>query len=365
MANSGGAAKRGVTIKDVAAHCGYSFKTVARVVNGVPSVDPAIRDRVKAAIDKLGYEPNVVARTLRGSASFTIGLVYEQPMADVQKGVLSACRRLGYGLQIIPVEHAAPKLGLQIVEAVARGKLAGVVLTPPISESKPVIAFLRQKKVPFAVIVSGNSRPMAGEPCVHVDDHAAAFEITNHLIELGHKAIGFIWGNPDHGSSQARYAGYVAALEAGGLKLQKSLAVAGEYTFESGVRCATELLARKADRPTAIVASNDEIAAGALIATRMLGFDVPGDVSIAGFEDSRFSREAWPPITTARQATENIAESATELLIHKMRSDAAGITQASETFERGFVPRLVVRASTARATQTAAGRAKARRTVPR
>jgi LacI family transcriptional regulator len=331
---------RKVTIKDVARHCGFSFKTVARVVADVPTVNPEIREKVRAAIAELGYETNVVARNLRARASYTLGLVYDQAMADVQKGVLVACRAAGYGLQIVPVDRAAASVGDEIVSAAVRGRLAGLVLTPPLSESAEILALLKRHAIRYGIIVAGSEAAAGEAACVYVDDRRAAFDITGHLIDLGHRRIGFIWGDADHGSSQARYAGYRDALSSRQVGLDKELVAFGDYTFESGIRYGTRLL-QQTPRPSALVGCNDEIAAGALIAARMLGLDVPRDVSIAGFEDSRFSRQAWPPITTARQPTERIAETATRLLIALLSGkDAAAVVP------QGFIPELLVRAST-------------------
>ncbi len=335
-----------VTIKDVAAHCGYSFKTVARVVNGEATVDPVIRERVKDAIKVMGYKTNVVARSLRSSTSYLIGLVYEHPMADVQKGVLDACQEQGYGLQILPVDHKSPSLEIDLVKAVELGKLAGIVLTPPVSEDTDLMAALRQHGVPFCTLVSGQVPLFPNEPCVYVNDHRAALDVTEHLISLGHREIAFIWGDSEHGSSKARYAGYAHALRKHSIAVRKKWVANGVYTFESGLRCATQLLADPKRRPTAIVGCNDEIAAGALIAARMQGLAVPQDISIAGFEDSRFSREAWPPITTARQPTEEIARKAAELLIGSIKVGKISGASSGGALAAGFTPELVVRPST-------------------
>jgi len=169
-----------------------------------------------------------------------------------------------------------------------------------------------------------------------------AFSATSLMVAL---RIGFLWGGSSHRSSGERYAGYEAALKDYGMTVDKHLVVQGDYTFDDGFRGARRLLALR-EPPTAIFGSNDEIAAGVLAAAKSAGMNVPYDLSIAGFEDSPFSRQSWPPLTTAKQATEDIARHAARLLIAQLRSDAYDDAPAP-LHTQGFVPQLVVRGSTA------------------
>lgn len=330
-----------VTIKDVATHCGYSFKTVARVITNNPTVASGIRSKVQKSILELGYEPNIAARNLRGGRSFAIGLVYEQPLAEIQKGALSTCQRMGYFLQIVPVDDTVGDLALHLDGVFRKQRLAGLILTPPFSESDRLISDLQDLKIPFSRIISARSAPSIKVPTVFVDDYHAAYQLAQHLIECKHRRIGFIWGNPAHASSRERFAGFMAALADSQITLPPEYQIPGEYVFASGVDGARQLMALDSP-PTAIVGSNDEIAAGALMGAQMSGRHVPNDVAIAGFENSRFSQQAWPQITTASQPTEQIAERATELLIdaveHSGRHDSELTT--------GFLPELLVREST-------------------
>jgi LacI family transcriptional regulator len=194
-------------------------------------------------------------------------------------------------------------------------------------------------------IVSAAADPRDGSACVYVDDRDAAYDITEHLIQLGHTRIGFLWGGKSHGSSWERYKGYEDALREYGIELDPALVVEGDYSFDDGFRGARRLLALP-DRPTAIFGSNDEIAAGVLAAAKSSGMHVPHDLSIAGFEDSPFSRQSWPPLTTAKQATEEIARHAARLLIGALHTDAYD-EHPLHVHNQGFVPQLVVRGSTA------------------
>ncbi|QEE26161.1 LacI family transcriptional regulator [Rhodanobacter glycinis] len=337
---------RSPTIKDVAHHAGVSLKTVSRVINHEPAVRSETREKVERAIAQLGYRPDPSARSLRSTHSFAIGLVYDNPNAhyviDMQNGVLSACRERGFGLQIHPCDSSSPKLAEELVSLVKRARLAGLVLAPPMSEQAGLIATLKANDVTFVRIISSREDPRDGSPCVFIDDRHAAYAITEHLIQLGHTRIGFLWGEPHHRSSPERYQGYADALKDYGIALNKKLVLPGRYAFDDGFRGARKLLALKdKERPTAIFGSNDEIAAGVLAAARSTGLDVPWDLSIAGFEDSPFSKQAWPALTTARQSTEEVGRHAALRLMRSLQQPEAG--DANE----GFMPELVVRGSTA------------------
>ncbi|MCL7715050.1 LacI family DNA-binding transcriptional regulator [Stenotrophomonas mori] len=336
------------TIKDVAERAKVSLKTVSRVINNEPSVMQATRARVLRAVAELDYEPDPSARNLRSSTTFVIGLVYDNPnpyhIIGVQNGVLSACRETGFGLQIHPCDSTSPMLAEELADWVQRSRLAGLVLTAPMSERPELVAALNARGIKTVRIIAATEDPADGA-CVFVDDRDAAYEITEHLIQLGHQRIGFLWGGPGHRSSGERHAGYEAALKDYGITLDKHLVIPGDYTFDDGFRGARRLLALR-DPPTAIFGSNDEIAAGVLAAANSAGLNVPYDLSIAGFEDSPFSRQSWPALTTAKQATGDIARHAARLLISQLRTDAYE-DNPMQLQNQGFVPQLVVRGSTA------------------
>ncbi|HZV37136.1 MAG TPA: LacI family DNA-binding transcriptional regulator [Pseudoxanthomonas sp.] len=337
------------TIKDVAERANVSLKTVSRVINNEPSVLHGTRARVLRAIDELDYEPDAAARNLRSGTPFVIGLVYDNPnpyhIIGVQNGVLAACRETGFGLQIHPCDSTSPLLADELADFAQRSRLAGLVLTAPMSERMELVEALAARNVPLVRIIAATRDPEDGHLCVYVDDRDAAYEITEHLIQLGHQRIGFLWGGLAHLSSTERYAGYEQALADYNIPLDKHLVVPGDYTFDDGFRGARRLLALR-EPPTAIFGCNDEIAAGALAAAKSAGLNVPYDLSIAGFEDSPFSRQSWPALTTAKQATEEIARHAARLLIARLRQDAYD-DHPMPMHNQGFAPQLVVRGSTA------------------
>ncbi len=338
---------RNATIRDVAKRAGVSLKSVSRVINHEDSVREETRQRVLQAIADLNYQPDPTARSLRSARSFAIGLVYDNPnpyyVIAVQEGVLSVCRERWFGLQIHPCNSASPLLGEELVDLVRRSRLAGLVLAPPMSERMELVKYLADQGVHLVRILSAAEDPRDGYPCVFVDDRDAAYDITEHLIQLGHQRIGFVWGGKSHRSSWERYKGYESALHDYGIALDPDLIAEGDYSFDDGFRNARKLLAVP-NRPTAIFGCNDEIAAGVIAAAKSSGLDVPFDLSVAGFEDSPFSKHSWPPLTTAKQATADIARSATLRLIAELGDrDAPSLPHENQ----GFSPQLVVRGSTA------------------
>lgn len=330
------------TLEDVAAKAGVSSKTVSRVINGETSVRSETRERVVRAIEELGYRANLFARGLTSAHAYAVGLVYDNPNAyyiiSAQQGALAACDALGYGLQIHAYDSRDPGLGDVLCAFVARSGLAGVVLTQPVSERAPALRKLAAAKIPVVRVVSAADNPRDGSPCVYVDDCDAAYAITSHLVQLGHVRIGFLQGSKYHRCSTERFKGYKQALQDYGMRVHSELVIEGDYIFDDGFRGARRLL-ELPNPPTAIFGCNDEIAAGVVAAVRSAGLHVPYDMSIAGFEDSPFSRQSWPPLTTVRQRGEVIVERATRLLIAQIRG--------RPTVNEGFKPELVIRGSTA------------------
>ncbi|MDP2559528.1 LacI family DNA-binding transcriptional regulator [Psychrobium sp. 1_MG-2023] len=332
-------------INDVAKHAGVSIKTVSRVMNNEPSVRQATRDKVMLSVNALNYQPNSAARNLAATKSYTIAFIYDNPNAyyviDMQQGILSECRKQGYDLLIHPCDSLAEGIVENLSTMIRHAQIAGVVLTPPFSEMPEFIDELTKHDIKFVRILSGNEIPDQRSPCVMVDDYAAAFEITEHLIKLGHKHISFISGGKSHKSTSERLKGYKAALTANQIPLDPQYIVDGEYSFESGVQGAQYLL-NLPNRPTAIFSCNDEIAAGALFASRLMNVDIPQQLSIVGFENSPFSRQTWPKLTTANQPNDQIAQNATKMLI------AATRKQKEQTVNGLFVPELLIRDSSAK-----------------
>ncbi len=315
-----------VTIYDVAARAGVSIKTVSRVMNKEPNVRPAMRDRVLEAASALDYSPNLSARSLAGSRSFVIAVFVDAALtidhwksergADylsrIQLGATLQCRDAGYHLLIELIDHDAPRVRQEVAALLAALKPDGVILTPPSSDNETVLELLDKAGTPYVRL--GPERPDGVGPRVHMDDFAAAREMTQHLAGLGHRRIGFIVGEPRYGASQARRGGYLDAMNQLNLPVSDSWVRQGDFTFQSGLEQAKALLSLP-DRPTAIFASNDDMALGCLAAAAEAGLMVPGEVSVAGFDDSPSARFSRPQLTTVRQPVVEMASLATRLLI--------------------------------------------------
>ena len=191
-------------------------------------------------------------------------------------------------------------------------------------------------------ILSGRGDNKDNSACIYVNDYAAAYEITSHLLQLGHKNIAFICGDQGHKSTTERLAGYQQALADNQIQASKALLYRGDYSFESGVKGAKGLL--KNDNAlgiTVVMGGNDEIAAGALFAACLMNIAIPGELAITGFEDSPFSKQTWPKLTTAHQNNDEISQHAARLLFSKTR----GARNQDKDITRIFTPSLVIRGS--------------------
>lgn len=329
------------TIKDVARVAEVSVKTVSRVLNNEPNVRPVLQERVHAAVKTLDFKRNPLARGLRGQQSFIITLLYSNPnpgyILELQNGALAQCIQAGYNLQIHPCDHNSPDLIKNIESITQYSSQDGFILTHPLCDNKELIALLDEKEIPFARI-----SPFVQEhdsPFVLSDDQQAAFEMTNYLISLGHTRIGFIKGHPDFGATHKRFNGYQQALTEVGLKLEEDIVKQGEFTFESGEACARQLLNRE-DRPSAIFASNDYMAAGVLKVAAQLKINIPAELSVVGYDDAPVSQQIWPSLTTVKQPVSVMAQNAVQKLIKKITK------KEFDDIDSKFECKLIIRNST-------------------
>lgn len=307
--------KSPVTVDDVAAYAGVSIKTVSRVLNNEPNTTEKTRAKVMAAIEQLKYQPNPSARRLASKRSDLIMLAYDNPsdnyLINVQQGALDACKRYFYSLLLQPCDYRSPDLAAQIEQAARQRACAGVVLTPPLSDVPALIEALDLGDMPYVRLAP--RYPSAKGLEVSTDDRCAARDMTRYLLSLGHRRIGFVAGHPDHGAAHERLRGYLDALAEAGLDADDSLVEQGLHSFDSGVICGERLLGL-ADRPTAIFAGNDDMAAGVLYAAHARGIPVPQALSVAGYDDTPLSRQTWPKLTTLRQPIQEMAYAAVEQL---------------------------------------------------
>lgn len=305
---------RPVTLKDVALRAGVSPKTVSRVINGESHVRPEVRAAVQAIVDELDYRPNAFARSLSSSRSYLLGLFLDDPgsgyAADLQLGALIRCRERSYHLVVEPLDITATNWASQVVDSIRALRLDGAILTPPICDSPALLDLLDREELCYVRISPRGDRDRSG--LVEMDDRAAAREMTEYLLGLGHREIGFIKGDPAHSVSLKRFQGFSDAMAA--LDLQPGIVCEGDFSFRSGLRLGEQML-QGDNFPTAIFASNDDMALGVLITAMRLGIAVPERLSVAGFDDAPTSRAAWPQITTIRQPKGEMAASAVDILV--------------------------------------------------
>jgi LacI family transcriptional regulator len=293
--------KKRSTIVDVAKLAQVSPKSVSRVFNNEPHITPALRKKVLRAAEELNYQPNVMAQGLVRQQSYLIGLVYEKPspsyVVELQRGALERLHGERYRLIVLPVESVSdhPR---DVVATIRSAALDGVILAPPAADHPDVLDGLAQARIPFARITP-QSREELGLATT-MDDIAAGREIAGHVIGFGHRRIAIIKGDPDHPVSEQRLTAYRAAFADAGVEYLPELVETGDFSFESGYEATRRILSRKL-RPTAIIAQNDDMAVGAMSAARELGFDVPGDLSVVGFDDSPGAAIVSPKLTTIRQ----------------------------------------------------------------
>lgn len=310
---------RKATIADVARRAGVSIKTVSRVTNKEPNVRKETRAKVMTAVAELGYRPNTSARNLASRRTFLVGLLYDNPSASytvgIQNGALKASRAAGYDLIIHPCDYAAPGLEQEIDTILRQAKVDGFVLTPPLSDQRKLVAALEKRGTAFSLVAPASHAQR--ERAVYTNDAEVCAELTRYLHSLGHERIGFVIGHPDHGAVLTRYDGYKRGLKQCKLDLDENIVAQGHNSFESGLECGRELLAKK-PAPTAIFASNDDMAAGVLRAALEAGLSVPEDLSIAGFDDIPLARQLWPALTTVRQPIGAMAEAATALVLEQL-----------------------------------------------
>ena len=308
-----------ITIREVAASAGVSTMTVSRVINHDPNVRDTTRATVQAAMHALNYAPNPAAQSLAGADRIRIGLLYSNPSASYLSefllGGLDQVSRSNVGLVVEKCESGVDELAA--AERLVSDRIDGIILPPPLCDATAVIAMLRDRGIPTVVVATG--KPSPDMSAVGIHDRDAARDMTAHLLDLGHRRIGFIAGNPNQTVSAERLGGYREALEATGIGVAHELEHEGTFTYRSGLEAAEVLLALP-DRPTAIFASNDDMAAAAIATAHRRGLDVPRDLTVCGFDNTQIATTVWPELTTIEQPIAAMSRAAVELLIDEIRA---------------------------------------------
>ena len=303
-----------ITIIDVAQAAGVSYATVSRVLNNKAHVRAEKREAVLQAMAQLGYVANQQARSLAGGRSRVIGLLVHNLgssyIGEITRGIDDELDRAEYNLMLYTT-HRHKQRESSYAETIARGMADGLLLVTPIDPESYLFSL---RKRGFPAVLIDHQGIGEGGPLVGATNWQGAYDATRYLIELGHRRIGIITGNLERGCAIDRLAGYRAALAEDDLPDDPVLVSEGTFMQPSGFVCANSLLALS-DPPTAIFASNDEMAFGAMEAIRNRGLRIPDDISIVGFDDIPQAASVYPPLTTVRQPLADMGRVATRMLL--------------------------------------------------
>jgi len=312
-----GIAVRAARIQDVAKLAAVSTATVSRALATPERVSPEARTRVLEAIAKTGYVPNPAARTLRSQKTYMV-LVVLPDLANtffskILRGIEETLFEAGYGMIISDLD-GSPEKEAHFAAFTAAGRVDGAILLnghlfgqSREGEGKPA-------RVTIPLVAACEAIPGADIPQIEIDNRAAASRMTQHLASLGHRKIAYVSGPPANILERERFLGFKDGLEASGLPFDPGFVIPGDYTIETGVGAGRDIVAR-ADRPTAVFCTSDEMAIGLMRTLFSAGLKVPGDISVAGFDDIEFAAVAEPSLTTIRQPRRELGQAAASALI--------------------------------------------------
>ena len=333
-----------VTMRDVAERAGVSVTTVSHVINNTRNVNPSTRQRVEEAMHNLGYQPNVLARSLRKGETYTIGIILPDStnpyFAEVVRGIEDSSFSQGYSVILCNSDNDLEKERLY-TNVLLEKQVDGIIMVAA-GSSGETIQYLQERDIPLVLV--DRRVPNIEADYVLANNQQGGFLATNHLIDLGHRAIACIAGPADVQVSCERATGYHRALETAEIKIWDKWIVEGDFQYQSGYD-AVRVLFEGEPRPTAIFACNDLMAIGACRYAHENDYHVPNQLSIVGFDDVRLAGYTNPPLTTVRQFKHEMGSLAAQLLLERLN-------------QRDIAPRieildmeLVVRDSTTRSPQ--------------
>jgi len=327
-------------MRDVAERARVSVTTVSHVVNETRPVSDGLRERVLAAIEELDYQPNVLARSLRRGKTHTIGMIVPDSanpfFAAVARGIEDTSFENSHSLILCNSDGDLEK-ELLYTDVLVEKQVDGILFVAAGVSTEHINA-LQARRIP--VVLVDRDIPDVAVDSVLTDNARGGWLATHHLIELGHRRIGCIAGPSDLTPSADRVTGYSQALAERDMSVDQALVAKGDFQYESGYQAARQLLAMD-DPPTAVFACNDLMAVGVIAAAVEMGFQVPADLSVVGFDDVRLASFANPPLTTIVQPKHDMGVIAAKMLLERMRD--LDMPPRRKTFDT----RLLVRRSTA------------------
>ncbi|MGD8175178.1 LacI family DNA-binding transcriptional regulator [Marinimicrobium sp. ARAG 43.8] len=333
-----------VSIKDVAKLAGVSISTVSRCLNEPERVKPKTLAAVQAAVEQTGYAPNALARNFRRGRTGLVMVVLQSVGLPFWGGVMNGINRVaqeeGYAILIRETTHSPPELDDYCRMVMSKEADGIIILASPSPFSDTSAYSTGERRTPIVLGCEHVTDELAHIPSVRVDNRRAAAEATQYLWQLGHRRIAFITGARGSLLTRDRERGYRDTLTAQGHPPASDWVVNGDQSIEGARRATRKLLSLKA-RPTAIFCANDEMAMAAIHEIKRLGLRVPDDVSVVGFDDTRYAAIMDPPLTTVAQPTDEIGERTMRRLLNAI--DGKDIGEGAEVVEH----RLIVRGSSA------------------
>jgi LacI family transcriptional regulator len=329
------------TIKDVASAAGVSYTTVSHVVNGTRPVSDEAKRKVEDAVRQLGYVPSAVARSLKQSETFTVGVLIPSSInpffAELTRGIEDYCHGAGYCVFLCNSDDD-PRRQRNYLRVLLEKRVDGLIVASA-GDTAALAEGLARTAIPLVVL----DRPVPGVSAsqVSIDHETGAYLATRHLLDAGHRAIACVRGPKGLEVSEARLAGWSRALTEAGVKPNIRWVVQGDFSSASGYRAGLKLL--EAQRVSAVFACNDLMAIGVLRAAAERGVSVPEQLSVVGFDDIELGRYVYPALTTVGGSIRGLGETAAQVLIEAIRSDEPATRTVSVT------PRLFLRESTAAA----------------
>lgn len=336
-------------IQDVALAAGVSMMTVSRVLNQDPNVSDNTRSKVLAVAKQLHYRPNESARRLASNKSYLLGLIYDNPSdAYISQFLLSAlknCRAKGFHLVVDEADNNLDITLQSVNDLINETKVDGIILLPPVCDQKEIIDCLQRANVPFVRVAPDSQLTVS--PYICMDDYQAAFDLTETLIKQGHHKIGHIIGDPKQGVSRLRYQGYLDALRSNRINIPPEYIEQGYFSYQSGMLAAKKMLSLT-DKPSAIFAANDDMAAAVISIAQNQGLNVPNDLSVVGFDDTTLATIVWPNITTVRQPINDMAKLAVSLFTANKNKDFSDLkgTQLRNILDFTIIQRESSKANT-------------------
>lgn len=334
-----------VTMKDIARIVGVSTTTVSHAINNTRPVEPVTKQRILKVMEEYGYNPNVVARSLRSGTTRTIGIIVSDITNPFFTEIVRSCEdtayRHGYNT-ILCNSDENPHKERVYIDVLRQRQIDGLIIAPT-TENREYLQRQLWDRVPL-VFIDRYLEDIFADSVIW-DDERAAFEAVSHLLELGHRRIGIITGKAVLSSTEKRLRGYLRALKSQGVEHDPRLMAIGDYKYEGGYQAMKQLL-KQNRRFTAVFAVNNMMTLGVLGALKDEGLTCPGDISVVGVGDFEWTALYTPPLTVCAQPTRVMGERAVELLLERMRDKRSGPKQVVLSME------LKVRESTKRIEKT-------------